>query len=419
LIDAAAPGHATVPGTPPIRTLSVVIPALDEASGIAEILRRTLAQRSRLLEAGVTLTEVVVVDDGSRDRTAEIAAGVPGVEVIRHDHNRGYGAALKTGLARASGELLAFFDADGTYPPESLPELCRAALEADLVIGSRMAGTASRMPAVRRLGNRLFARLVGWLGDRPVTDSASGMRVLRPAVLERLSPLPPGLNFTPVMTLRALQEGLELREVPIPYDERIGSSKLSVARDGLRFLSSLLWTTLGHNPVRVLGAAGLAGVAVAGAVGCGLAVARWQGVTELGPWGVAAIFAALVGGVAGVSLFALGATFNYLVSLFRREPVRKGLFGRPVFDPPLDRQFGWMGLTAFALGLAVAAATLALGVGGWPVERLWLYLAGSALLLLAGLQLFLYWIVMRILEELSERAQGERHDSLLVETRQP
>jgi hypothetical protein len=259
------------------------------------------------------------------------------------------------------------------------------------------------MPPVRRLGNRLFAALVGLLGDQPVGDSASGMRIVRRSVLPRLYPLPTGLNFTPVMTLRAIQEEMKLREVPIPYDERVGDSKLSVARDGLRFLSSLLWTTLGHNPVRVLGAAGLAGVAVAAAVALGLVTARLRGITELPSWGVAAIFAALVCGVGGVSLFALGTTFNYLVSLVRREAIRKGLFGRPLFDPPLDRHFGWLGVAVGAAGALAAVVSLALGLRGWPLERLWLYLVGSALLLLVGLQLVISWLLMRILEELSER----------------
>ncbi|MBA2451143.1 MAG: glycosyltransferase family 2 protein, partial [Chloroflexi bacterium] len=126
-------------------TLSVVIPALNEERGIDEILQRVLAQRDQLARAGVPGLEVVVVDDGSKDRTAERVLTYPQVTLIRHPTNLGYGAALKTGFRAASGDLLAFLDADGTYPPESFATLCRAQREhdADLVIGSRMLGRDS------------------------------------------------------------------------------------------------------------------------------------------------------------------------------------------------------------------------------------------------------------------------------------
>jgi hypothetical protein len=274
---------------------------------------------------------------------------------------------------------------------------------ADVAIGTRMAGADSKMPLTRRLGNRVFAGLISILGNHPVSDSASGMRVVRRAILPRLYPLPDGLNFTPIMSLRAIHEGLRLVEVPIPYDERVGNSKLSVVRDGLRYTQSIVWTALGYNPVRVLGAAGVAGVALAVLVGLGLVIMRLRGVTTLGPWNVAAIFGALVAGVAGVSLFNLGATFNYLVALFRRQPVKVGLFGKPIFDPPLDRHFGWLGAVAMLAGVVLAAAALALSLRGWLIAQLWLYLVGSALLVLVGLQLVISWVLMRILQEISER----------------
>jgi len=302
-------------------------------------------------------------------------------------------------------------DADGTYPPEYFPHLCREVLAgADVAIGTRMAGAESKMPLTRRLGNRVFAGLISVLGNHPVSDSASGMRVVRREILPRLYPLPDGLNFTPIMSLRAIHEGLRLVEVPIPYDERVGSSKLSVVRDGLRYTQSIVWTALGYNPVRVLGTAGVAGIGLAGLVGLGLVIMRLQGITTLGPWGVAAIFGALVAGVAGVSLFNLGATFNYLVALFRRQPVRVGLFGKPIFDPPLDRHFGWMGGLTLLAGLALAGVSLALALRGGLSEQLWLYLVGSALLTLVGLQLIISWVLMRILEEISERENKTKLD---------
>ncbi len=385
-------------------TLSVVIPAYNEERGIAQIAERVTAVRGGLAAVGVEGLEVIVVDDGSKDRTAEVAGAVPGIRVIRHPRNRGYGAALKTGFFRSGGDLIGFLDADGTYPPEYFPELCRHALNgAELVIGSRMSGAESQMPVTRRVGNVFFALLLSLLGPQRVTDTASGMRVFRRDILARLYPLPDGLNLTPVMSVRALHEGVRTAEIPIPYSERVGRSKLSVVRDGSIFLQSILWTILSYNPVRILGALGLAGAGFATLVGAALLISRLSGVTSLGPWGVAALSAATVAGVGGISLFGLGATFNYLVSLFHRRPVRQGLFGKPLFDPPLERRFHWIGGAMLAAGTALGGISLALGLQGWSIVRLWLYQLGSAMLTLVGLQLVISWILIRVLDELSHR----------------
>jgi hypothetical protein len=389
-------------------TLSVVIPALNEEGGIAAIVERIDAIRAALAAVGVDGLEIIVVDDGSQDRTAEIAASYSSVRLVRHPRNRGYGAAIKTGFNTAKGQLLAFTDADGTYPPERFPELCRVALQegADVVVGSRRSGEHSEMPRVRRIGNFVWSNLVSVIGNHRVADPASGMRVLRATALRQLYPLPDGLNFTPVMSTRCVHEDLKVVEVPIAYTERVGRSKLSIVGDGTRFLKTILWTSMEYNPVRVLGLAGTAALAMAAAIGLGIVALRLQGVTQLGQWGVFSVFAALILAVAGVSIFSLGATFNYLVSLFRHEPVRPGtgLFGRPIFKTPVDRHFGWFGLVAGITGIALALISVGLSVwGAWDVTRLWLWLLGSAVLVLIGLQLVVSWIVMRVLEGLSVR----------------
>jgi hypothetical protein len=229
------------------------------------------------------------------------------------------------------------------------------------------------------------------------------MRVFRRDALERLYPLPDGLNFTPVMSTRAIHEGVQLSEIPIPYTERIGRSKLSVVQDGMRFLRTIIWTALNYNPVRILGGLGL-GLVAFGATLAGVVIAmRIAGVTTLGPWGVGAVFGAVVLTVAGVDIFALGVSFNYLVSLFHKRPVRQGLFGDPIFEVSLDRHFWWMGLLGVVVGLAFGAASLVLGLGGWPIERLWLYLLAGSMLVLLGTQLVVFWVIFRVLEELSQR----------------
>ncbi len=198
--------------------LSVVIPAYNEEKGLAEIACRVLSVEPDLKMAGVDQLELLIVDDGSKDQTAEVASNIAGVSLICHPRNKGYGAALKTGFSVARGELIGFLDADGTYPPEYFPHLCRVALNgADLVIGSRMAGVESKMPLTRRVGNFFFATLLTVLSHQKVTDSASGMRVFKREILEQIYPLPDGLNLTPVMSTRALHEGINIGEVPIPY----------------------------------------------------------------------------------------------------------------------------------------------------------------------------------------------------------
>ncbi|MBN1657052.1 MAG: glycosyltransferase family 2 protein [Anaerolineae bacterium] len=387
-----------------METLSVVIPAYNEEDGIAEIAERVTAIRPLLRAQDVAL-EVIVVDDGSRDKTAEIAACCPEVRLIQHQTNYGYGAALKTGFAHAQGEWLGFLDADGTYPPEHFPALLQAGREqdADLVIGSRMAGADSQMPLSRRIGNIFFAVLVSLIGNRRISDSASGMRVLRRDALPHLYPLPDGLNFTPVMSTRAIHEDLKMVELPIPYAERVGRSKLTIVGDGTRFLQSILWTALDYNPVRILGFAGLTCLALAALLGMALVVLRLRGVTELDTRGTAGLFAVQVLVVMGVSIFSLGATFNYLVSLFHKQSVRQGLFGQRLFHPPLEHHFGWIGVLSFLGGLVLGGISLRFGFTGWPVSRLWLYLLGSAMLILVGVQFQISWVVMRVLAGLNER----------------
>ena len=179
--------------------LSVVIPAYNEEDGVAEVIERILKVEPELQQVGLDGLELIIVDDCSSDRTAEIVESYAdqGVRLIRHKVNRNYGGALKTGFRHAKGDYLAFMDADGTYPPEYYPKMFAAlkAHDADLVIGSRMAGADSDMPLTRRIGNTVFAGLVSAIAHTRITDSASGQRILKREALEKLYPLPDGLNF--------------------------------------------------------------------------------------------------------------------------------------------------------------------------------------------------------------------------------
>lgn len=234
-------------------TLTIVIPALDEEEAIGGTVSACLEAIPQIKrESGVSDAEVIVVSDGSTDRTAEIVRTFENVKLIEFEHNRGYGAALMEGFRQGSGSLVSFLDADGTCDPRMFGELTRTLIEenADVVLGSRL-GPESRMPRVRRIGNHLFAILLGLLCGKSITDTASGMRVIRRQALDWLYPLPTGLHFTPSMSARALLGGLRLVEVPMPYDERIGQSKLRVVSDGIRFTRVILHDVLCYRPERL------------------------------------------------------------------------------------------------------------------------------------------------------------------------
>jgi glycosyltransferase involved in cell wall biosynthesis len=285
--------------------LSIVIPALNEEAAIGNTIRRCLEARPVLLaEAGLSDVELLVVSDGSTDRTEEIAHSFAEVTVISFRRNRGYGAAIKCGFEHARGDLLAFLDADGTCDPLFFGELCRA-LErerADLAIGSRI-NRQSEMPLVRTLGNLIFAFILGLLSRSMIRDTASGMRVLKRSRLALLYPLPDGLHFTPAMTARVLLEGkLKLVELPMPYAERVGRSKLSIVRDGVRFLSSIIQAAMCHRPARPLLLVGLLGAAGGFLAGLGptvfylrhLRLEEWMIYRILFSWLLASMVALLV-----------------------------------------------------------------------------------------------------------------------------
>ncbi|MCC6642870.1 MAG: glycosyltransferase family 2 protein [Deltaproteobacteria bacterium] len=346
--------------------LSIVVPALDEEAAIGETVSRCLAAREHLCaRAGLDAVEVLVVSDGSTDRTEEIARGFPEVSVLAFDRNRGYGAAIKCGFAHASGDLLGFLDADGTCDPRFFADLCEALEKkrADIALGSRM-GAGSEMPLVRTAGNLVFAFLLGVLARRTVQDTASGMRVLRRAALGDLYPLPDGLHFTPAMSARVLLEGkLRLVEVPMPYAERVGRSKLSVLRDGIRFLRSIVQAAVTYRPARPLLLAALALALAAGALG---AAPLWLWLRErhLEEWMIYRILLAWLLAVASALVVCAAAVADRIAVLaHERQIARSGatwLLGR--LFTRRTRRVGSAVLLALALattwpGLAQWAAT--------------------------------------------------------------
>jgi glycosyltransferase involved in cell wall biosynthesis len=395
-----------MPHESPAPLLSIVIPALNEEAGIDETLASVLAQRDALVATGLRGLEVIVVDDGSNDGTAARVARYRDVHLVRHATRQGYGAALKTGFGAATGELLAFLDADGTYPPESFATLCRALAEHDahVVIGSRMRGRDSDMPLVRWVGNSIFAALLSVIGSQRISDSASGMRVFRRDALPMLYPLPDGLDFTPAMSTRAVYEGLRILELPIPYRERVGASKLRPLHDGVRFLRAILWTALVYDPRMFFGALG--GTTLLAAVALGLGpTAHYVVHRSLEEPMIYRLFAVLILSVAGMNLLAFGFTCQAIQGLL---PARRRA------EVVLPRRWGET-LAAVGFLMMLAGGGLMVPAG---LERLrtghvtyhWSYFAAGGTLLLTGLELATWLVLLLILQELTMREARVRRD---------
>jgi glycosyltransferase involved in cell wall biosynthesis len=215
------PLRLPAPPAPPVRgpaagpgPVVLFLPAHDEEATVAAVVGRVPARvRGRRVEC-------LVVDDGSSDRTAELAAAA-GAEVLGMDANRGLGAAVRAGLAaavRRGASAVAFCDADGEYDPRELERVVAPILEgrADYVVGSRFAGEIHRMLPHRRVGNRLLTRLLGWVARVPIGDAQSGYRALSWAAATDAEVVH-DYNYAQVLTLDLLAKGYRYLEVPIGY----------------------------------------------------------------------------------------------------------------------------------------------------------------------------------------------------------
>lgn len=248
--------------------LSIIVPAYNEADGVTPTLQA--------LRAAFPSAELVVVDDGSTDATAERAAAVPGVVLLRHGFNRGYGAALKTGMRRARGELLAWFDADGEHGVADLTAMVdRMAREPWLaILGQRPSGGG---PALRSIGKFLIRQMARSLGVRAGTDLNCGLRVFRRgAVLPYLPILPDGFSASLTTTLVLLARRLPMTFHPIARLPRVGSSKVQLV-DGFTSLLLVLRTVTLFAPLRMFFMPGLVLLAIGLAYGIGTALLLGRG----------------------------------------------------------------------------------------------------------------------------------------------
>ncbi len=214
--------------------LTVVVPAYNEEASIKETIRN--------IKKYVQKSPIIVVDDGSKDRTKEIAKREK-VGVISHETNRGYGAALKTGMLAAKTKYVAFLDADMTYNPKYFQVMMDHMKKYDLdcIWGNRFGGTKNKMPLIRKIGNRVISTIFWLVTNKNIGDSSSGQRILKDTALKKLDiqTLPNDLDFITALSKRIVSRKLKYKIIPINYERREGSSKLALIKHGYRMIRNI------------------------------------------------------------------------------------------------------------------------------------------------------------------------------------
>jgi uncharacterized membrane protein len=297
--------------------VSVVLPAFNEQDAlptVVEDIRRWTPD-----------AEIIVVDDGSGDETAHVAQGLQCV-VVRHDHNRGKGSALRSGLARAHGEKVVIMDADASYPASALPTMLELLDTHDFVRADRRINE-SNTPYVNRIGNRALGATLRTLHGLGPGDHLSGLYGFRSGVLEELATDATGFDIEVEIGIKVKERGLSVAVFPIDYLPRIGDKKLSPVRDGARILGRILRLVLIYRPLVLFGLPGL----ILAVVSFIAAVALSGGPIDTGYLGLAihTFIVAALGILAGFQLMIFGVAGSvYRRHLgFRASPILEKVTG--------------------------------------------------------------------------------------------
>ncbi len=224
------------------RDISIIIPVYNEARNLGPFLQR-------LRSVHLPSTEIIVVDDGSTDNSAEVAIN-GGARVVRHPYNVGNGAAVKSGIRAARGRLLVFMDGDGQHRPEDIPKLLAEADRYQMVVGARAKGSKLRFH--RYIANLVYNKFASYVTKFKVEDLTSGFRVVsRRDALRFIDLLPNTFSYPSTLTLAFLRSGLTVKYVPIQTLYRSGVSKISLIADGVRFLLIITKIATLFSPFRV------------------------------------------------------------------------------------------------------------------------------------------------------------------------
>lgn len=225
---------------------SLIIPAYNEEDAIRNIIDKCLIALNSLLKD----YEIIVVNDGSTDRTAEIAKE-KGIKLLSHSHNRGYGASLKTGIKEAKYNLIGIIDADDTYSLGDMERLLPKISECDMVVGART-GEIVNIPFFRRPAKWILGKLANILTGDKIPDLNSGLRVFKKDIVTKfLHILPEGFSFTATITIAMLSDGYKVDFIPINYHERTGKSKIRPLKNTYDFLMLIVRTVMYFDPLKI------------------------------------------------------------------------------------------------------------------------------------------------------------------------
>ena len=387
--------------------LSIVVPAHNEENSIEDIISRIKKQADAIRNAGNNDVEIIIVNDASKDSTLSKAQKMSGIKVIDFKKNRGYGGALKGGFEQAQGTYVAFLDADGTYPPESLPKMLAVAQEhdADMIVGSRFGSEKREMPFLRFVGNRLYAMLLSWLVRQKVSDVTTGLRILKKSSLFKLYPLPDGLDFTSAMSTAALHEDMNIIEVDIPYAKRTGSSKLSILNDGVRFLKTILNLSRLYDPSRLLNGIGVL-MFIAGIL-LGIKPFMLFLATKNLEYGqFYRLFTIMVLFITGVNVIAFGAFSNHVLAItYGKKAKAEGFLAKYIITERILHYSGLIGFTLIVLALLLNVQTIYEYIMTQKIYVHWFFILTGATSFLIGAQLMMTRFLLDILKQLEERRE--------------
>ena len=224
------------------QTVSVVIPAKNEASNLPSLLKE--------LSTLNDISEILVINDGSNDNTAEVAVQF-GARVVSHPYSQGNGAAIKTGARHAKSEIIIFMDADGQHDPADIPDLLNKLNQGyDMVVGARNPKTHATL--FRRFANGFYNRLATYMTGHKIEDLTSGFRAVRANRFRRyLYLLPNGFSYPTTSTMAFFRSGFPVGYIPIHAGKRIGKSHIKIIRDGIRFCIIILRIGALFSPMRL------------------------------------------------------------------------------------------------------------------------------------------------------------------------
>lgn len=231
-------------------SFSVIVPAYNEEKIIKSVVE---GLKKFFLENNYPNRpyEIIVVNDGSTDKTAEIIKEIPDIKLINHQYNKGYGAAIKNGVKNSKYDWLLFFDADGQHSTEYLPQILKEMSAAtDMIIGARSGNYQG--PFLRQPGKKFLTWVAEYLTEQKIPDINSGLRIIKKEYFNQFSHLlPNGFSLSTTLTMSFLNAGLNIIYVPVKVNKRTGESTVKQAKHGTETLLLIFRIIMLFNPLKI------------------------------------------------------------------------------------------------------------------------------------------------------------------------